>query len=342
MFTKKIFRKLRNATLLTASSLLVLFSLSCGTDEQLTWHGQIEGELFPVVLLLDWTPNTNHAGIYIAAQKGWYEEEGIDLTILDYAGEPTQLVGAGEAHFGISNAESVIPARAQGIPVISIATIITKNTSSLLSLQEEGITRPRDLEGKSYGGWGGALETQIVEELVRCDGGDPKKVKFTEVGNVDYLVGMERDQYDFVWIFDAWDGIRYSEVEEKDVSTLAFRDYEQCIPNWYTPIIITNQTLIKEYPGLIKAFMKATARGYEFAIENPEQAANILLTSVPELDKELVHGSARWLSNFYATDGDWGSQKLKVWQEFELFLREAGLTSKKIDASEAFTNEFIP
>jgi len=217
MFTKKIFRKLRNATLLTASSLLVLFSLSCGTDEQLTWHGQIEGELFPVVLLLDWTPNTNHAGIYIAAQKGWYEEEGIDLTILDYAGEPTQLVGAGEAHFGISNAESVIPARAQGIPVISIATIITKNTSSLLSLQEEGITRPRDLEGKSYGGWGGALETQIVEELVRCDGGDPKKVKFTEVGNVDYLVGMERDQYDFVWIFDAWDGIRYSEVEEKDI-----------------------------------------------------------------------------------------------------------------------------
>ena len=342
MFMKNTFKKLKISALLVVSSLLVLLSFSCGTDEQLTWHGQIEGELFPVVLLLDWTPNTNHAGIYIAAHKGWYEEEGISLMILDYAGEPTQLVGAGEAHFGISNAESVIPAREQGIPVISIASIITKNTSSLLSLRKEGITRPRDLEGKSYGGWGGALETQIVEELVRCDGGDPSKVKFTEVGNVDYLVGMEREQYDFVWIFDAWDGIRYSEVEKRDISTLAFRDYEQCIPNWYTPIIITNQTLITEYPGLIKAFMKATDRGYKFAISNPDQAANILLESVPELDKDLVHGSARWLANFYATDGDWGTQKLRVWQEFEAFLRKSGLTSKKIDVSEAFTNDFLP
>ena len=342
MFIKNAFRKLTISALVAASSLLALLSFSCGTDEQLTWHGQIEGELFPVILLLDWTPNTNHAGIYIAAQKGWYAEEGINLTILDYAGEPTQLVGAGEAHFGISNAESVIPARAQGIPVISIATIITKNTSSLLSLRGEGITRPRDLEGKSYGGWGGALETQIVKELVRCDGGDPRKVKFTEVGNVDYLVGMERDQYDFVWIFDAWDGIRYSEVEERDISTLAFRDYEQCIPNWYTPIIITNQTLTTEYPGLIKAFLKATARGYKFAIRNPEQAADILLKSVPELDNNLVHGSARWLADFYATDGDWGTQKLRVWQEFEEFLRESGLTSEKIDVSEAFTNDFLP
>ena len=77
MFTKKIFRKLRNATLLTASSLLVLFSLSCGTDEQLTWHGQIEGELFPVVLLLDWTPNTNHAGYTSQHKKGGMKRKGL-------------------------------------------------------------------------------------------------------------------------------------------------------------------------------------------------------------------------------------------------------------------------
>ncbi|MES4792467.1 MAG: myristoyl transferase, partial [Chloroflexota bacterium] len=85
-------------------------------------------------------------------------------------------------------------------------------------------------EGKTYGGFGGVLERQLISELVKCDGGDPSKVKFVEVGNVDYLAGMESGRFDFVWVFEAWDVLRAREVEGKDVGSLKFIDYTKCIP----------------------------------------------------------------------------------------------------------------
>jgi ABC-type nitrate/sulfonate/bicarbonate transport system substrate-binding protein len=319
--------------LLVAVGLIVA---ACGDDEP--------DEPTSVTFMLDWTPNTNHAGVYIASAKGWYEDAGLDVEIVQ-PGENIvdQAVGAGVAHFGISVQENVIPARAQDIPVVSIAAIIEHNTSSLIALADEGIEGPGDLAGKTYGGWGGPLETALISALVECGGGDPSTVEYAIIGNVDYLVGMEQDDYDFVWIFDGWDGIRYTEVEGKDVSFVPFIDHTDCIPDWYTPVIVTSESLIEENPDLVKAFMEATARGYRYAIENPEEAAEILLEAVPELDEALVKASAAYLASRYASDaGNWGRQELDVWTRFEGFLREAGLTESAIDVEDAFTNEFLP
>ncbi|MDZ7726735.1 MAG: ABC transporter substrate-binding protein [Dehalococcoidia bacterium] len=231
------------------------------------------GDLTEVTLMLDWTPNTNHLGFYVAQDRGWYEENGLDVEIVEPgAGGVPQVVAQGSAEFGISVQEGVIPARAQDVGVVAIAAIIQHNTSSLMSLAEDGIERPRDMEGKSYGGFGGPLETAIIETLVECDGGDRSQVTFTDVGNVDYLVGMGRDQYDFVWIFDGWDGIRAEELEGADVNFVRFRDYFECIPDWYTPMVITNEDLIEDDPETVEAFMEATARGYEYTMENPGEA----------------------------------------------------------------------
>src|SRR5690606_15410209 len=125
---------------------------------------------------------------------------------------------------GISVQEQVIPAREQGVPIVSIAAIIQHNTSSLMSLAEDGIEEPGDLAGKTYGGFGGALETELISRLTECGGGDPSSVNFVEVGQAEFLDGMSRDQYDFVWVFDAWDGIRATEIVGADVNFIRFID----------------------------------------------------------------------------------------------------------------------
>ncbi len=323
-------------------ALAALFALpfaiaACGNDD--------DDDLRSVSLMLDWTPNTNHLGIYVAQAEGYYAEEGLEVSITEPgAGGTPQVVAQGAVQFGISHQEMVIPGRAQDVPIVSIAALVQHNTSSLMALAESGIERPADLEGHSYGGFGGPLERQLIETLVECDGGDPAGVQFTEVGDVDYLVGMDRGHYDFVWIFDGWDGIRATELEGAEVNFIRFRDYLDCIPDWYTPLIITNESLIEDDPDLVRSFLAATTRGYEFAMENPERAAEILHDAVPELDETLIRLSAEFLADwFVAEEGrPWGQQDLDIWERFEAFLRDAGLTQREIDVEQAYTNEFLP
>jgi len=321
--------------------LLCLGFVACGGE---TGEAGGDGDgLTPVTLMLNWTPNNHHAGIYVARDRGWYRDAGLDVRIVEPATSgASAVVGAGKADFGIAAAESVLPARAAGVPVVSIATLLSYNDSSLMSLAGSGITRPRDLEGKTYGGFGGPLERQLIDTLVACDGGDPSKVRFVDVGNVDYLVGMEQGEYDFVWVFEGWDTLRAREVAHKDVTSLRFADYIQCIPDWYTPVLISNESMLEEHPDTVRRFLDATARGYEVAIGQPEAAADALLRAVPELDATLVRASAEYHRDQYARGRPWGVQEAATWQAFEEFLRTSGLLHSPVDTSKAFTNDFLP
>ncbi len=302
------------------------------------------GGLRNVTLMLDWTPNTHHSGIYVAKEKGWFRDAGLDVQIVEpAAGGVEQVVANGKADFGISIQESVVPARAEGVPIVSIGAIRQHNGSSLMSLASDGIKRPKDLEGKTYGGFGGALETALIKKLVSCDGGDPAKVKFVEVGNIDYLAGMEQNRFDFVWVFESWDVIRAREVENKQVSSLPFSDYFRCIPDWYTPVFVANEKMLKDNPDTVRKFMSAVSRGYEFAMQNPAEAASILMKAAPESDKTLVTTSSQYMTTHFVDKGrQWGVQDLDTWVKFEQFLRDSGLTTKQIDVKSAYTNEYLP
>ncbi len=297
----------------------------------------------PVTLMLNWTPNNHHAGIYIALANGWYKAAGIDLNVIEPAtAGADQVVGAGSADFGISQAESLIPARANGVPVVSIAAILPFNDSSLMALASSGIRRPRDLAGKTYGGYGGPLERQLIDKLVTCDGGDPTTVKFVEVGNIDYLAGLQAGRFDFVWVFEGWDALRARDIAKVDITTIKFVDYLGCIPDWYTPVFIANEATIADRPDLVQRFMTATVRGYDRAIADPAAAAAALLAAVPELDQALVEDSARYYAPLYAAKGKpWGIQETATWQRFERFLRETGLITADVAPQACFTNRFI-
>ncbi|MCK9485953.1 MAG: ABC transporter substrate-binding protein [Dehalococcoidia bacterium] len=303
---------------------------------------QPAGDLTPATLMLNWTPNAHHAGIYLAQANGWYEEAGIDLEIVEPAvAGADQVVGSGGAEFGISQAESLLPARAAGVPVVSIGTILPYNDSAFMMLDSSGITRPREFEGATYGGYGGALETELLRTLVACDGGDPDQVQMVEVGNIDYLAGMEQGRFDIVWVFEGWDALRAREVEGREVRTVPFVEWLDCIPDWYTPIFIASERVIADDPDLVRAFMGATARGYEAAIEDSSAAADALLAAAPELDETLVRAATEYHAPQFVGEEPWGSQDGEIWATFEAFLRRAGLLQEQVDVDEAFTNEFI-
>lgn len=313
---------------------------ACSSDGTESASG---GELRRFTVVLDWTPNTNHAGMYLAQAEGWYADAGLDVQFVE-PGETSSLqaLAAGRADVAVSVAEELLPARAEGLPVRSIAAVIEHNTSSLVSLASDDITEPADLEGATYGGFGGQLEEAILSALIECDGGDPDALRLVDVGEADYRIGLERDQYDVVWIFDGWDGIR---LDQADVATnsIPFIDHTDCIPDWYTPILATSDDVEAERPEDLAAFVDATARGYRAAMDAPSAAADALLTGAPDLDEDLVTASADYLSTRYADDpAAWGRQEPEVWERFADFLDEAGMLSEPVDVDEAFTNEYLP
>ena len=296
-----------------------------------------------LTLMLDWTPNTNHTGLFVAREKGWYREQGLEVEIIQpgQGGTPVQLVASGKADLGISFQEEVTNARATGIPVVSIAAIIQHNTSAFMSLQSKGITRPKDFEGRKYGAFGLPIERQVLDVLMKCDGGDVNKVTMVEIGSSDPLTAIQRD-LDFVWIFEGWEGIEAS-LRGLPVNLVRLSDWARCLPDYYTPVIVTNENTIARRPEVLRRFLAATAQGYQFAIDHPAEAAEVLIKVAPEAKAELIRQSQAWLSPRYKADAArWGEQKLSIWQAYADWMSGHGLLPGKIDAGEAFNNSFLP
>jgi len=297
--------------------------------------------LIKTSVMLDWTVNTNHTGLYVAKEKGYYAEEGLEVEILQ-SGDPgpAQLIAAGKLDFGVSYQEQVTHARASGIPLVSLAAVIQHNTSGLASLKEANLLRPRDLEGKRYGGWGSPAEHAVIEAVMTKDGGNPQEVEFIDIGAADFFSIIGKS-VDFTWIFQGWDGIQ-AELKNVPLNIIMLKDFDDAL-DYYTPTIATSESMIKEKPDLARKFMLATSRGYEYAIAHPEEAAKILLKYAPELNAELVMESQKWLSAQYRADApQWGWQEKEVWERYATWMYERGLLSKMIETDKAFTNDFLP
>ncbi|MDR1507922.1 MAG: ABC transporter substrate-binding protein [Treponema sp.] len=301
------------------------------------------GGKIPVRVVLDWTPNTNHTGIYAAKEKSWFAEEGLDVEILMPPEDGALvLLGAGMAEFAVDFQESLGPAIGRdrdALPVTAVAGIISHNTSGLMSLKKAGINRPGDLEGKRFASWGTPLVTEVIRDIVEKDGGDFSRVKMVPNMATDAFSALETD-VDSIWIYYAWDGIA-AEVLGKDIDYLDLGTINPAL-DFYTPIIVTNTVWAQSHRETAKKFMKALSRGYEFAIENPEEAAEILLASVPEQDRELVVRSQKYLASRYRGDAPkWGEIDPRRWGAFYRWMFEHGLLEKDIGEG-GFTNEYLP
>ena len=321
-------------------SLILMFSLSAMI---MPACGNAGEGLIPVTIMLDWVPNTNHTGIFVADARGFFEDAGLKVEIVQ-PGEvyAEAAVAGGAVDFGISHQEAVTLARADGVPIVSIAAVIQHNTSGFASLASKGITGPKDFEGLTYGAFGSPFESPTLSVLMECTGADSSKLKIQDIGYADPLALLAGGQIGLAWIFYGWQAFQ-AQQQDIDLDVVMMEDYFDCIPDYYTPLVIASEDTIANRPEVVRAFLKAISRGYDFASQNPDESAEILLAAAPELDGDLVRASQQWLSPRYQADASrWGEQKGSVWQGYSDWMVQYGILSSPISAADAFTNRFLP
>lgn len=296
-----------------------------------------------VTLVLDWTPNTNHTGLYVAEEKGYFTEEGLEVEIIQPSedGAP-MMVASGKAQVGIDCQDTLAPAwdKDDALPVTAVAALLQHNTSGIISLKEKGIEKPADLCGKIYSTWNNPVELAIIKNIVEQDGGDYSKVNLIPSTVYDVITALQSGDTDSVWIFYAWDGIA---TEKNNIAT-NFLDFAKINPvfDYYTPIFIANNDFIKNKPETLKKLLKAIKKGYEYSIANTDEAADILCKAAPELDSEMVHKSQAWINEQYKSEVDqWGYIDAERWNAFYKWLYKNKLCSTPLADKNLFTNDFL-
>ncbi|MDR2433484.1 MAG: ABC transporter substrate-binding protein [Treponema sp.] len=294
-------------------------------------------------VVLDWTPNTNHTGLYVALEKGWFAGEGLEVEIMQPPEDGALvLLASGNAEFAVDFQESMGPAIAKerdALPVQAVAAIISHNTSGIMSRAAGSIKRPRDLAGKRFASWETPLVTAVIKDIVNNDGGDFNAVTMIPNFATDAFSALETD-VDAIWIYYAWDGIaaeiRGIAINYLDLGTVNAR------LDFYTPVLAANTAWAAANAETAKQFMRAVSRGYRFAMDNPAEAAEILLKHAPELDRELVMRSQEYLKTRYQGDAKrWGEIDPERWGGFYRWMFEQGLLEKDIGTA-GFTNEYLP
>lgn len=296
-----------------------------------------------ITAVLDWVPNTNHTGIYVASELGYFEEEGLVVDIIQPAeGGAADLIAAGQAEFGFSYQEQVSYARTtkNPLPVKAIAAVIQHNTSGYASPVDRGIERPNDFEGKKYGGWGSPMEIATLKGVMATEDADFNQVDMVDLGSLDFLTSV-KEHVDFTWIFYGWDGIS-AEIKGVPINFIRLQDIDENL-DFYTPVIVASDDYLNENPEITRKFLRALSRGYEYAIENPEEAADLLLIQNPEIDRDLALASQAYLAKEYQGDAKkWGMMDQEIWENYGNWMYDQGLLENKLIVNEAFTNDFLP
>lgn len=298
-----------------------------------------------VTIVLDWTPNTNHTGLFAAKELGYFDEAGIDADIVQPPeGSTTALIGSGKAQFGISFQDTLAKSFASSapMPVTAVAAILQHNTSGVISLKEQNIVTPKDMTGKKYSTWDDPIELAILEKIVNDDGGDFEsitKVPFSE-NIMAQLQDTSENGSDSGWVYYAWDGIAFG-TKNLETNFINFADYGKEL-DYYTPVIIASNTYLDENKEEAKKVMSAIKKGYEYAVANPKEAADFLLKNAPELDKDLVYASQDWISKKYIDDAaGFGIIDATRWNMFYQWLWDNKLIDNEIPENYGFSNDYL-
>lgn len=297
-------------------------------------------------IALDWTPNTNHTGFFVARDKDYYKEAGIDLTILsplqdDYSTTPAKKLELGETDLAIAPTESLISFRTKSDPFLirAIAALLQDDVSAIATLKSSGIDRPKQLDDKSYASYGARYEDQIVKQMIKNDGGegDLELHYPSKLGIWNTLVD---GTYDATWIFTAWEGV---EAENRGIDLTNFRLGDFDIPYGYSPVLCASEGAINDDSETLTKFLSATQRGFEFAISNPQEATDILKPELTDHDRRHIDllKSQQMLNNYYKVTEQWGIMDSKVFTSFVNWLQKHDLVPNTLDADQLYTNELL-
>ena len=322
---------------LLALAMLALIPLSLGEGENLK----------KIVFCLDWTPNTNHTGVYVAQALGYYREAGLEVQIVQPPENGALLMcAAGQAQFAVDAQDTMAASLdlEEPLGVTSVAAILQHNTSGILSRAGDGITSAKGLENRTYATWDSPIELAMLRYCMEKEGADFSRVKLIPNNITDEPAALNAHQTDAVWIFYGWSGVN-AEMSGVACDYWDFASLSEDL-DYYTPVILANNDFLREHPETAKAFLQATARGYEYAVEHPEEAADMLISgdttgSLTDA-RDLVVASQKWLSGQYIADASaWGMVKPERWNAFYSWLYANGLTAHDLTGT-GFSNDYLP
>jgi putative hydroxymethylpyrimidine transport system substrate-binding protein len=302
-----------------------------------------EEELEKLTIMLDWYPNAVHSYLYAAKEKGYFQDEGLDVEIKFPANptDPINLAAAGQIDLGISYQPDVIIARAnEGIPVKSVAAIVRSPLNHVVFLEDSPIQSPKDLEGKKVGYPGIPLNEALLSTMVEADGGDPAKVDTIDVG---FELGSSIVSEKADAVIGAYINHEVPVLEHEGYKTRHFNPVDYGVPSFYELVFTTNDETWNKKEESIRAFWRAATKGYEFMKENQDEALQVLLSSQDEanfpLVEEVEKESMSILLPKMESEGEaFGSQSEASWQETIDWLKKSGLIEEKPDTNDIFVN----
>ena len=301
-----------------------------------------EQENASVQLALDWYPNANHLGLYIAQQKGYFEDEGLDVTMYTPSDPSTvlQTVASGADDFGMNYQPDVILARNEGVPVVSIAAVVQHPLNSVMALESSGITRPSDLVGKKVGYPGIPTNEPLLDTMLKADGANGlDDVELVNIGfniaesliseKVDAAVGA-------YWTHESI----LLENQGHPVNVMKMQDWG--VPDYYELVLVTSEEYLAENEDIAARFVRAVTKGFEDAIADPQAGVDILVeASGGEIDETIDRPGAELLVPQWQlpNGGGFGTQEPERWQSFVDWMKTQEMISADFSASDAFDND---
>ena len=316
---------------------VVLIIGGCGED---TSQSSTEPTQVKIKLALDWYPNANHIGLYIAQEKGYFFEEGLEVEMYTPSDPSTvlQTVGAGQDDFGISYQPDILLARAQGVPVVSIAGMVQHPLNSLMSLESSGIVRPGQLKGKKVGYPGIPTNEPLLRTMLKADG--LAGLEDVELVNVGFNLGpsLISGQVDAVvgayWTHESI----LLENQGHKVNVMRMEDWG--VPDYYELMIVTSESKAKDDMATLTKFLRAVRRGYEAAMDDPQKGVDTLVAGTKdEIDEAVDRPGADLLVPLWKPQrGAFGNQDIARWENFTKWMQDAGLLPAELEATDAFVN----
>ena len=332
----------RRSFVTSASTAAGMALAACGNASSDEAAPSGDGALTPITFCLDWAPNTNHTGIYVAQEQGFFAEEGLDVTIVQPSEDGAEaMIGTGQCQFGVSFQDYIANALVAGNTSIqAVAAIIQHNTSGIMSRKEDGITSAKGMEGHTYATWELPVEQATIKQVVEADGGDYSKVKLVPNTFDDEVSALKAGGVDTIWVYEGW-SVQNAILQDYPVNYFSFISMDEVF-DFYTPVIAANTEFCAENPEVAKAFLRAAKKGYELAISDPDTAADLLCQAVPELDAALVHQSAGFLAGQYQAEAaSWGLIEADRWAAFYQWLNDNDLVEAPIDVNAGWTMDYL-
>ncbi len=296
-----------------------------------------------LTLMLDWYPNAVHSFLYVAQEKGYFEEEGLDVKIEmpSDVNDPLRLAAAGKIDLAINYQNQLIMSQEEGIPIKGIASIVQKPLGELMFKKETAIQSPKDLEGKAVGLGTSMVPQAIVRAMMEKDGGDPDKVEFIDVG-YDLIPALATDRVDALMGAYINHELLLLEKEGYNIQTLSREDFD--IPAAMELIFVAGDETIAEKPEALKKFLRAVNKGQEEVVAHPEDSLKILLAHQNEdsaLDPEVEQKSLEILLPLMGeSEHPFGWQSAEQYQEVIDWMKQANIIKKPFDADTVFIDLF--